>query len=97
MTDNNPILYDIAHAAVCDTRAEPVDPIPSTGGEDFSVFTSQSDVPGFFYWLGVRNPDKDCVYSWHSPHFKADEPAIAIGAGTYAMSVFEAVDALAKK
>lgn len=97
VTDNNPVLYDIAHAAVCDTGAEPVDPIPSTGGEDFSVFTSQSDVPGFFYWLGVRNPDKDCVYSWHSPHFKADEPAIAIGAGTYAMSVFEAVDALAKK
>lgn len=93
VTRNDPSLYDIAHKAVKAVRAEPVDPVPSTGGEDFSDYLEQG-VPGFFYWLGTRNEEKDCVYSWHSPHFRADENCIAIGAGTYAMSVFQAIEAL---
>lgn len=95
VTDNNPILYDTAYAAVEATGAEPVDPIPSGGGEDFSEYL-KTGVPGFFYWLGVRNEEEDCVYSWHSPHFKADERAIKYGAGTYAMSVFKAIEQLSK-
>jgi len=93
VTDNNPSLYDTALQAVKSIGAIPVDPIPSTGGEDFSAYLS-GDTPGFFYWLGVRNEKKDCIYSWHSPHFKADENAIAIGAGTLAMSVFKAIEQL---
>ena len=88
------MLYQAAHDAVTDIGAEPVDPIPSTGGEDFSVFMEKK--PSFFYWLGTRNEENDCVYSWHSPHFKADERCIAIGAGTYAMSVFRAMECLKK-
>lgn len=95
-TYNAPELYEIAYAAACDAGAEPVDPIPSTGGEDFASYTSLGGVPGFFYWLGVRNEEKDCVYSWHSPKFKADEKAIVIGAGTYAMSALEAMEKLKK-
>ncbi len=93
-TTNNEMLYQAAYDAVTDIGAEPVDPIPSTGGEDFSVFMEEK--PGFFYWLGTRNEENDCVYSWHSPHFKADERCIAIGAGTYAMSVFRAIECLKK-
>ena len=91
-TTNNEALYDAAYQAVTDIGAEPVDPIPSTGGEDFAVFMEKK--PAFFYWLGTRNEENDCVYSWHSPHFKADEHCVAIGAGTYAMSVFRAVEYL---
>ncbi len=94
-TVNNPKLYDTAYKAVTGIGATPVDPAPSTGGEDFSDFL-KGGVPGFFYWLGTRNEEKDCVYSWHSPRFKADEDCIAIGAGTYAMSVFEAIETLKK-
>ncbi len=94
-TVNNPSLYNAAYQAVTAIGAEPVDPDPSTGGEDFSDYL-KSDVPGFFYWLGTRNEEKDCVYSWHSPKFKADEDCIAIGAGTYAMSVFQAIEELKK-
>lgn len=93
-TTNNEMLYQAAHDVVTDIGAEPVDPIPSTGGEDFSVFMEKK--PAFFYWLGTRNEENDCVYSWHSPHFKADERCIAIGAGTYAMSVFRAMECLKK-
>ena len=75
--------------------AEPVDPIPSTGGEDFSEY-GKTGVPTFFYWLGVRNEAEDCVYPWHSPRFKADLRSLKYGAGTYAMSVFTAIDQLRK-
>jgi len=92
VTKNNEKLYQIAQNAVKAVGAEPVDPMPSTGGEDFSEFMKA--VPGFFYWLGTRNEEEDCVYSWHSPHFKADVKCLKIGAGTYAMSVFEAIEAL---
>ena len=90
VTDNNPILYDTALQAVRSIGVKPVDPVPSTGGEDFAAYLAGS-VPGFFYWLGVKNEKKDCIYSWHSPHFKADENALAIGAGTYAMTAFCAI------
>ena len=93
VTDNNPLLYDAGYEAVTSIGAVPVDPIPSTGGEDFSEYL-KGDAPGFFYWLGVRNEEEDCKYSWHSPKFKADEHCIAIGAGTYAMSVFTGIEAV---
>ncbi len=93
VTDNNPLLYDAGYEAVTSIGAVPVDPIPSTGGEDFSEYL-KGDAPGFFYWLGVRNEEEDCKYSWHSPKFKADEHCIAIGSGTYAMSVFTGIEAV---
>lgn len=94
-TINNEMLYEAAYQAVSSIGAEPVDPIPSTGGEDFSVF--MQECPAFFYWLGTGNEENDCIYSWHSPHFKADERCIAIGAGTYAMSVFKGMECLRKE
>lgn len=95
VTDNHKELYPIALETVRGIGAEVYDPIPSTGGEDFSEFMKVA--PGFMYWLGVRNEAADCVYPWHSPNFKADERAIVIGAGTYAMSAFEALEVLQKK
>lgn len=89
-TANDESLYQTAYESVISIGAEPADPIPSTGGEDFSVFLEEC--PGFFYWLGTRNEENDCIHSWHSPHFKADERCIAIGAGVYAMSVFKAIE-----
>ena len=93
VTANNPSLFEAADSAVRGAGVQPVDPIPSTGGEDFSIYL-QTGVPGFFYWLGTRNEENDCVYSWHSPHFKADDRCIPIGAGVYAMSVFEGIRAI---
>lgn len=100
VTDNKPEfgLYDVAKSAIEGCGATPIDPIPSCGGEDFSIFTDPEwgDTPGFFYWLGTRNEANDCVYSWHSPHFKFDDTGIKYGAGVYAMSVFKAIEKLTK-
>lgn len=84
-------LYDAAYQAVTAVGGKPVDPEPTTGGEDFSIF--QEKTPGFFYWLGGGNPEKGCTYPWHSPHFKPDDAAIKLGAGVYAMSVFTGIEA----
>ena len=86
-----PELYDAAYEAAA-AVAEPIEPIPTGGGEDFSIF--EAEVPGFFYWLGVRQEDNDCIYPWHSPHFKANKSVIKIGAGLYAMSVFTGIKAV---
>lgn len=99
VTDNTrrpgwPNLLKIANEAVIGAGAEPIDPEASGGGEDFSIFVEgfegHAGVPGFFYWLGVRNEKDDCIYSWHSPHFKANAECIPIGAGVYALSALYA-------
>ena len=50
-----------------------------TGAEDFSFF--QEEVPGFFFFIGVRPPNiapEDAI-SNHSPYFDADEAALQPG------------------
>lgn len=69
------------------------DPVPSTGGEDFSIFLQKA--PGCFLWLGVGNPEIGAVHPWHSPLFLADERAFSIGAGVLAQCAFEALGGLA--
>jgi amidohydrolase len=51
-----------------------VDPTPSMGGEDFSIFTQK--IPGFFFWLGVENKEKSMNHVWHNPRFDGDDRAI---------------------
>lgn len=50
---------------------------PSMGGEDFSEF--QKIIPGFFYWLGVGNPDKGFTGALHTPEYDADEDSLPVG------------------
>ena len=85
-------LYPVGLAAASEV-AVPVDPVPSTGGEDFSAF-QDAGANCFFYWLGTRNEEKDCVYSWHSPKFQFDPACLKIGGGLYSMSVFKAIEYL---
>ena len=101
ITSNAPLpgqrdLYDIAKQVTEAIGAVAVQPDPSGGGDDFSHYQlgagGKPGVPSFFYWLGVRNEEKDCVYSWHSPHYQADTDAIPIGAKLLAMSAILAAD-----
>ncbi|MBR0451714.1 MAG: amidohydrolase [Oscillospiraceae bacterium] len=95
ITSNAPLpgqrdLYDIALKTVETIGAVPVQPDPSGGGDDFSHYQlgagGKPGVPSFFYWLGVRNEEKNCIYSWHSPHYQADPDAIFLGAKLLAES-----------
>lgn len=66
-----------------------VDPVPSTGGEDFAWFLEK--VPGCFFWLGVGNKEKDMVYPWHSPKFDADASSFSVGAAVLAQVVIDSM------
>ena len=94
VTANPAGTVPIALAAVESIGAEAIDPIPSTGGEDFTFFMDHA--PGFFYWLGVRNEELGYVNPWHSPFFRADERCIGVGMGVYAATVFSAIEAYEK-
>ena len=50
---------------------------PGMGGEDFSYYLQQ--VPGCFYFLGVRNEELDCIHPTHSTKFRIDEDSFSIG------------------
>lgn len=58
-----------------------VEPRRTMGGEDMSYFLER--VPGCFFFLGTRNPDKGLEAPHHSPRFDVDEDALAIGAQTF--------------
>lgn len=50
---------------------------PHTGSEDFSFFAQA--VPGFYYWLGIRNADRGIIHPGHSPRFDVDEACLPLG------------------
>ena len=61
------------------------------GSEDFSLFMEQ--VPGFFAFIGAKNPDKGISYSNHHEKFTVDEDSLERGA---ALAAQFAVDFLNK-
>ncbi|MGH9659234.1 MAG: M20 metallopeptidase family protein [Bryobacteraceae bacterium] len=50
---------------------------PEMGAEDFSAY--QKVIPGFFFWLGVANPERGITASMHTPDFDVDEDSLVIG------------------
>ncbi len=53
-----------------------VDSQPTMGGEDFAYFAEQ--VPGFYFRLGISAADRPSG-GLHTPTFRADDAAIAVG------------------
>jgi amidohydrolase len=51
-------------------------------GEDFSYY--QQKIPGFYFFLGVANPDRGITAMWHTEYFDMDEDALRIGMRTMA-------------
>lgn len=50
---------------------------PSMGGEDFSYYLEK--VPGCFMYLGIKNPEKGCIYPGHNTKYLLDEDAFEMG------------------
>ena len=105
VTDNRPRdgrrdLYDTALRAAEAIGCSVAEPEPSGGGDDFSLYMKGIDghpgTAGFYYWLGVGNEEKDCMYSWHSPRYQADPDAVPVGAKLLAVSALLTLDELNK-
>lgn len=50
---------------------------PQMVAEDFSYFSHI--IPGFYFFLGVKDPNKSSLAPLHSPYFNPDEKSISIG------------------
>jgi len=60
---------------------------PQMVAEDFSYY--QQKIPGFFYFLGVRNEAKGFVHPVHTPQFDLDEAAMPIGVEVMTSAVLQ--------
>src|SRR5437879_11043527 len=63
---------------------------PMLGGKDLSRFIHEA--PGTFYFLGPKNPSKECIYPNHSSRFKVDEDVLKYGAASLALLAAEFTD-----
>jgi amidohydrolase len=73
-------------------------PPPTMGAEDFAYFAQR--VPGVHARLGIRKPGGTVHYPAHSPEFRLDEGALAVGVKTlvaFATSVASGEVALPKE
>ena len=86
------LAYDAAREIVGEDDI--VDPNPSMGGEDFSIFAEK--IPGFFFWLGVENKEKDMNYVWHNPRFDGDDRAIIIASAVMSNMVLKGIEYVSK-
>ena len=80
---NDPVATAVAYRAVSKVMgAGNIIQVPKAmGSEDFSEYAMK--VPSTFMIIGVGNPAKDCVYSQHSEHYKADEDCIPAGVASH--------------
>jgi IAA-amino acid hydrolase len=67
---------------------------PVMGGEDFAYYV-ENGVPGCFVALGIGNRELGCVHSVHTPKFKVDESALAIGTALHVDFALRSQDELA--
>jgi len=85
ITPGYPITYndpDLTEETVPTLRrlAQKTEVVNATlGAEDFSVY--QQNVPGLFFWLGIRPPNQTAeeAASNHSPKFYVDESGLGLG------------------
>ena len=81
--------------------AEVVGPENSVDGpvkvvsEDYSLFLQQ--VPGCYYFVGSRNPDRGLIWGHHHNKFDIDEDAMAIGVETMTRTVLRYFDETARR
>ncbi|MDP9355410.1 MAG: M20 family metallopeptidase [Chloroflexota bacterium] len=81
-TVNDPEMAELVRAAAAEVVGPDrvIEPPQTMGAEDMSYFLEK--VPGCYYIVGSRNPDKGLVWGHHHPRFDFDEEALANGIET---------------
>lgn len=69
------LLYPSLFSAVGEENVEELKPVMVA--EDFSEYSQI--IPGFYFFLGVKNPETKTIYPLHSPYFNPDEKSISLG------------------
>ena len=89
VTVNHPELARDAVAVLKETcKPESViEGPPMMASEDFSHFAEK--VPGFYFFLGVRNESRGIVHMVHTPEFNIDESCLAFGVTAFSTLLLE--------
>lgn len=66
------------------------------GSEDFSIF-GKSGIPYIYGFLGIRNPEKNCIYSNHHEKFNVDEDVLPRGSAVAAQFAMDYLAETASK
>lgn len=78
VTFNDPALSSSSIAALKTLFGEKVFTPPlQMVSEDFSYY--QQQMPGFYFFVGVKNPARGITAMWHTEYYDMDEAALAIG------------------
>jgi amidohydrolase len=93
--DNAPVTYNDPKLAASATAAlvtafgkDRVEtPTPQMVSEDFAYY--QQRIPGFYFFIGVGNPEKGITAMWHTEYYDMDEDALRIGMRAMATVVIE--------
>lgn len=65
-------------------------PDPEMGSEDFAWYTKKYKAAFFFF--GIRNEEKGCIYSLHNPKFQIDEDTFAPTLAVYVNTVYHLLE-----
>lgn len=86
-TINDPAMADLVRQAARTVVApdKVVDGPLKVVSEDYSEFLNR--IPGCYYFIGSRNPERDLVWGHHHAKFDIDEDAMAIGIETMTKTV----------
>jgi amidohydrolase len=68
-------------------EANVIEPPPQMGAEDFSYY--QKEVPGVFFFLGVRNEARNITAMVHTEYFDIDEDTLQLGVRAMSATVFD--------
>jgi amidohydrolase len=63
---------------------------PAMVSEDFSWF--QREIPGFFFWLGIRNESRGITAGLHTAEMDMDEDALVVGVRAAATTLLDYLD-----
>jgi amidohydrolase len=93
--DNAPVTYNDPKLAASATAAlvtafgkDRVEtPTPQMVSEDFAYY--QQRIPGFYFFIGVGNPEKGITAMWHTEYYDMDEDALRIGMRAMATVVWD--------
>src|SRR5579862_1851251 len=66
-------------------------PTPQMVSEDFAYY--QQRIPGFYFFVGVGNPEKGITAMWHTEYYDMDEDALRIGMRAMATVVWDRLTA----
>jgi len=81
MLVNDPELYEIGKSVAAGlVGAENItdEGVREMGGDDLAEFFREG-IPGLYYLVGMRNPEKGCVAPHHNKDFRVDEDVLDIG------------------